>query len=89
MDWDAKASSGVGVLVSFVVVHRPQHPGFHYPLAVGLIELDDGVRMVAPLAIDDHDRIAIGMRLRAVIEPIAGEHRLPPFQAIPEVEAHG
>ena len=85
--WDTQTSTGVGFLVSFVVVHRPRHPAFDYPLAVGLIELEGGVRMVAPLAIDNQLSIEIGMPLRVVIEPIAGEHRLPKFQAISEAKA--
>jgi uncharacterized OB-fold protein len=42
-------SSGRGSLYSHVTVHHPQVPGFRYPLVVGLIELDEGIRFVADL----------------------------------------
>ena len=42
-------SSGRGSLYSHVTVHHPQVPGFRYPLVVGLVELEEGVRFVADL----------------------------------------
>ncbi|MDA8360283.1 MAG: OB-fold domain-containing protein [Actinomycetota bacterium] len=48
-DWDAVESTGRGTLYSFVVVHYPQVPGFEYPLAIGLVELEEGTRLVADL----------------------------------------
>ena len=40
-------SSGKGVVYSFVVSHYPQVPAFDYPLAIGLIELEEGTRLVS------------------------------------------
>jgi uncharacterized OB-fold protein len=56
-------ASGLGRLYSFAVVHQPQVPGFRYPLAVGLIELDEGPRMVADLVGVQPEQLRIGMRL--------------------------
>ena len=36
-------------LHSYVIVHQPQLPGFTYPLPVALVELEEGVRLVANL----------------------------------------
>lgn len=82
LDWDVHESRGAGVVVSFVVVHRPRHPGFDYPLTVGLVELEGGVRLVAPLAMDGGVTPEIGMRVEAVIEPVEGQHRLPTFRTV-------
>jgi uncharacterized OB-fold protein len=40
-------ASGRGTLYSFVVVHYPQVPSFEYPLPIGLVELEEGTRVVA------------------------------------------
>jgi uncharacterized OB-fold protein len=80
LDWDTVPSTGRGKLFSFVVMHHPKHPGFDYPLPVGLVELDEGVRLVAPLTGLDSAHWRTGMRVQAVIQPVAGEHRLPLFR---------
>ncbi len=80
LEWDTIESSGRGKLFSYVIMHKPQHPAFDYPHPVGLIELEEGVRLVAPLADVALDRIEIGMAVTVVIEPVAGEHRLPRFR---------
>ena len=41
-DWDTVTASGRGTLYSFVVVHYPQVPSFAYPLAIGLVQLEEG-----------------------------------------------
>jgi uncharacterized OB-fold protein/acyl dehydratase len=56
-------AAGTGRLYSHAVVHYPQVPGFRYPLPVGLIELDEGVRMVADLVGVTGDQLRIGMPL--------------------------
>lgn len=45
--WDAVTASGRGTVHSFVVSHYPQHPAFSYPLAVVLVDLEEGTRLVA------------------------------------------
>jgi len=46
---------------SFVVNHYPQVPAFDYPLAVGLIELEEGTRLVANVIGIDPSEVRIGM----------------------------
>ncbi|HWB65815.1 MAG TPA: OB-fold domain-containing protein [Mycobacteriales bacterium] len=53
--------SGRGRLHSFTVVHHPQVPGFRYPLPVGLIELDEGPRMLADLVGVAPAQLRVGM----------------------------
>jgi uncharacterized protein len=55
--------SGRGRLYSYTVVHHPQVPGFRYPLPVGLVELDEGPRMVADIVGVAAEHLSVGMRL--------------------------
>jgi len=42
-------SAGRGSVYSFVVYHEPRLPGFDYPYVVAVVELDEGVRLIAGL----------------------------------------
>jgi uncharacterized OB-fold protein/acyl dehydratase len=79
LEWDTVESTGRGTLYSFVVVHYPQVPSFEYPLPIGLVELEEGTRVVANLAGVEHDDIAIGMALRAEFVDYDAELSLPVF----------
>ncbi|MGO8877019.1 MAG: MaoC family dehydratase N-terminal domain-containing protein [Acidimicrobiales bacterium] len=62
MGW--AVASGGGRLYSFAVPEHPRVAGFSYPLTVGLVELDEGVRVVANLVgLDPHTDVSIGMHL--------------------------
>ncbi|EME54310.1 MULTISPECIES: Zn-ribbon domain-containing OB-fold protein [Rhodococcus] len=61
--WDTVESSRRGTLHSWTVIHHPKDPSFDYPLAVGLIDLEEGIRIVADIAGVEHDRLRIGMEL--------------------------
>ena len=60
-EWDVVDASGRGTVYSFVVNHYPQVPAFDYPLAVGLIQLEEGTRLVANVIGIDPGDIRIGM----------------------------
>ena len=79
LDWDTVESSGRGTLYSYVVVHYPQVPSFEYPLPIGLIELEEGTRLVANLDGMEPDAISIGMPLRARFVDFDEELSLPVF----------
>jgi uncharacterized OB-fold protein/acyl dehydratase len=79
LEWDTVEASGRGVLYSFVVVHYPQVPAFDYPLPIGLVELEEGTRLVANI-----DGIApgawqIGMALEATFVDYDDDLSLPVF----------
>jgi uncharacterized protein len=61
MGWTG--ASGRGRLYSFAVPHHPQTNGFRYPILVGLVELDEGVRLVSNIVGCRRDDLAIGMPL--------------------------
>lgn len=63
--WDLQyeVCSGRGTLYSFAVPHYPQVPGFTYPVLVGLVELEEGPRIIANLVGVERADLAIGMPL--------------------------
>ncbi len=79
LDWDTVEASGRGTLYSFVVVHYPQVPAFEYPLPIGLVELEEGTRVVANLAEVATEDIEIGMALRAEFVDFDEDLSLPVF----------
>jgi len=68
--WDTVESSRRGRLHSWTVIHHPQDPAFTYPLAVGLLDLEEGTRLVADIAGVAPDELEIGMELEVGF----GEH---------------
>jgi uncharacterized OB-fold protein len=78
-DWDTVEASGFGVVYSFVVNHYPQVPAFDYPLAVGLIELEEGTRLVANIVGIDPAEIAVGLPVEVEFVDHDEELTLPAF----------
>ena len=79
--WTGVKTAGRGKVYSYTVLHYPKFPGYEFPLACGLIELDEGVRMVTNIVGCDHTDIRIGMPGKLVIEKVDGELDLPLFHA--------
>ncbi|GAA4322914.1 Zn-ribbon domain-containing OB-fold protein [Pigmentiphaga soli] len=59
-------AGGEGRLAAWSVVRRPVHPALRdeAPYAVGLVELDEGVRLFTHVAAADPGALRAGMRLR-------------------------
>ena len=55
-------ASGEGTVFSYVVHHAPQVPGKELPLVIALVDLDEGVRMVAEMTgpVEIGDRVSVG-----------------------------
>jgi uncharacterized OB-fold protein/acyl dehydratase len=81
-EWDTIEASGRGVLYSFVVVHYPQVPSFEYPLPIGLVELEEGTRVVANITGIDPVDIEVGMELAAAFVDFDDELSLPVFAPV-------
>jgi uncharacterized OB-fold protein/acyl dehydratase len=79
LDWDTVEAAGTGEVYSYTVHHHPPMPGFAMPYVVGLIELNEGVRLLANIVDVPPDDVAIGMRVRARIEHLDDELSLPMF----------
>lgn len=65
---------------SFAVHHYPPIPGFEYPLAVGLIDLDEGTRLVANIVDIDPGAIEIGMPVEVAFASFGDDLVLPQFR---------
>lgn len=54
-------ASGEGTVFSYVVHHAPQVPGKELPLVIALVDLDEGVRMVAEMTgpVEIGDRVTV------------------------------
>jgi uncharacterized OB-fold protein/acyl dehydratase len=80
LGWDTVESSGRGVVYSFVVSHYPQVPAFDYPLAIGLIELEEGTRLVSNVVDVDPADVHVGMPVEVVFEAVDEAFTLPLFR---------
>lgn len=70
LDW--QKVSGRGTVYSFTVSHRPPHPVFadQCPMAIAVIELDEGPRMMSNIVDCAPSEIAVGMPVEVRFEPI-------------------
>jgi len=83
--WEAIEASGRGTLHSFTVIHYPVVPGYDYPLPVGLIDLEEGTRIVANIKGCEPQDIHIGMKVEGIVEPASDDDdlMLPFFYKVP------
>jgi uncharacterized OB-fold protein/acyl dehydratase len=81
-EWDTVEASGRGEIYSFVVVHYPQVPAFEYPLAIALVELEEGTRLVADLDGLEPSEWRIGMPVVAHFVDYDAELSLPVFRPV-------
>jgi len=72
LEW--RTVSGLGRLYSFTETHVPT-AGFEDrgPYLIGLVDLDEGVRIIANLVRLTPDRVRIGMRLKVAWEKISDD----------------
>ena len=65
---------------SFVVNHHPQVPAFEYPLIVGLVDLEEGTRLITNLIEVEPEDVAIGMALEVTFVAVDDDLTLPMFR---------
>jgi uncharacterized OB-fold protein len=66
---------------SFVVHHAPRLPGRELPLTIALVELEEGVRMVADV-VGAPESIAIGDAVQVGFDRIDDELTLPVWELV-------
>jgi uncharacterized OB-fold protein/acyl dehydratase len=79
-EWDTIEARGAGTVYSYVVMHYPQVPAFDYPLPIGLIELEEGTRLVADLVGVDPSDVKIGMAVTVEWQDHDEDLTLPAFK---------
>ncbi len=69
-----KKASGRGTLYSYTLTHIPT-AGFEdrVPYLIGLVELDEGVRIIANLVNVAPDDVEVGMKVRVVWETLSDD----------------
>lgn len=61
LEW--RESAGLARVYSYTVVHRSLGQGWEVPYIVGLVDLDEGVRMMTNIVNVDPADVSVGMRL--------------------------
>jgi uncharacterized OB-fold protein len=70
-------ATGLGQVYSYVVHHHPPVPGRELPFVIALVELEEGVRMVAELVGVPPDEVRVGMPVLAAFVRVDDELTLP------------
>lgn len=68
-------ASGYGTLYSFSVVHRTPNAEFadDVPYVLGLVDLDEGVRLTTRIVDADPEALTIGTRVEVVLRPVGDD----------------
>ncbi len=74
-------ASGRGAIFSFLVHHAPKMPGRLLPLTIALVELEEGVRMVATVTAPPED-LAIGDAVVASFDRLDEDTTLPTWEVV-------
>jgi len=84
MDCEWVPGSGHGKLHSWTVNHHPFHFAFkrESPFVTVTVDLDEGVRMQAPLRGADARMLRIGMAVELIFEDVTPELTLPAFKLV-------
>ncbi len=80
LEWETVEASGQGTLYSYTTLHYPHIPPFDYPNIIGLIDLAEGVRMVAQMTQMKPEELEIGMAVQVVLEEVQDDLVLPLFK---------
>jgi uncharacterized OB-fold protein/acyl dehydratase len=73
-------AAGTGEVFSYVVHHHPPVPGKKLPLVIALVELTEGVRVLAELTGVDPDKVEVGMPVEVSFIKVDDELVLPAWR---------
>ncbi len=80
VDMGYTVASGKGVLYSYVVAHHPRVPSFDYPLNIGLVELEEGARLITNITDCQPNQLKVGMPVEAWHMATHDDVSLPVFR---------
>jgi uncharacterized OB-fold protein len=77
-------SAGKGKVYSWITVVQPMLPAFNdaVPYTIPLVDLDEGVRMVALIEGTAPEAMKIGMPVEVFFDDVTDEITLPKFRAL-------
>ena len=83
-DLEYVASSGKGSVYSFTTLHLPGHPAFadDVPYTIVLVDLEEGVRVLADLVDCEPDDAAVGMPVEVLFDAVTEDFTLPRFRPV-------
>jgi uncharacterized OB-fold protein/acyl dehydratase len=83
-NWDSIEASGKGTVNSYTLLHHPLVPGYDFPVLIGLIDLEEGTRIVANVRGCTPEDLHIGMKVECIVEPVSDDDdlMLPFFYAV-------
>lgn len=81
-EWDTLQASGRGTVYSFVVMHYPEVAPFEHPNPIGLIELEEGSRLIAQLVGVQPGELRIGQPVQLEFNTFDGDLVLPQFRPV-------
>ncbi|HEX9032385.1 MAG TPA: OB-fold domain-containing protein, partial [Streptosporangiaceae bacterium] len=73
-------ASGAGTVFSYVVHHHPPVPGKQLPLVIALVELEEGVRVLAEMPGVRADQVSVGMSVEVGFLRIDDDLVLPAWR---------
>lgn len=82
LEWAPLTASGRGTVYSYAVHHYPEVPGFEYPNVVGLIELEEGTRLISNLVGIAPADVEIGMPVEVFFDEVDDGLTLPLFRPV-------
>jgi uncharacterized OB-fold protein len=88
MDRGYVVASGRGTIFSFLVHHAPKMPGRELPVTIALVELEEGVRMVADVR-GNPEGLAIGDDVVVGFDRLDDETTLPIWDLVPTSSTDG
>jgi uncharacterized OB-fold protein len=81
---EAIQASGRATLFTFTVVHKPLVPAFDKPNTVGVLQLEEGTKLVAELAPGESGPLEIGMPVEVDFLDCDPDLTLPVFRPVKE-----
>ena len=82
-------AAGTGEVYSYVVHHRPPVPGRQAPFVVALVQLTEGVRVVAELLGMPPDQVRVGMPVQVDFVRVDDELTLPAWRPLQSPQPGG
>ncbi len=75
-------SGGIGTIVTFTAVWRPQTPAFDAPYTVAVVRLDEGYEMMTNVVGSPPDVVTIGAAVRVSFVDVDDDVTLPCFELV-------
>ncbi len=79
-----RPAAGTAVLETYSIVYRAMNPAWEseVPYMLGMVKLDEGIRMVSRIVGHQGEDTALGTKLKVIFVP-AGEHmKMPYFEVV-------